>query len=107
MPGTSLNFERIFIMKSNFIAAAVVAVAALTSVAASAETFNSYLFDQMQAPATKTRAEVKSEVVQAQNAGSASSFNGATAQQNLGTPRAEKAGAAPQAAAGIVKTSQQ
>ncbi|WP_431094592.1 DUF4148 domain-containing protein [Polaromonas aquatica] len=94
-------------MKSNFIAAAVVAVAALTSVAASAQTFNTYLFDQMQAPATKTRAEVKSEVLQAQNAGSTSSFNGATAQQNLGTPRAEKAGAAPQAAAEIVKTSQQ
>ena len=94
-------------MKSNFVVAAVVAVAALTSVAASAQTFNTYLFDQMQAPATKTRAEVKSEVLQAQNAGSTSSFNGATAQQNLGTPRAEKAGAAPQAAAEIVKTSQQ
>jgi hypothetical protein len=48
-------------MKSNFIAAAVVAVAALTSVAASAETFNSYLYDQMQAPVTKTRAEVKAK----------------------------------------------
>jgi hypothetical protein len=107
MPGTSLNFERIFIMKSNFIAAAVVAVAALTSVAASAQTFNSYLFDQMQAPATKTRAEVKSDLLQAQNAGSASSYNGATAQQNLAAPRAEKAGAAPQAAAEAVKTSQQ
>ncbi|MEO7886870.1 MAG: DUF4148 domain-containing protein [Polaromonas sp.] len=94
-------------MKSNFIAATVVAVAALTSVAASAETFNSYLFDQMQAPATKTRAEVKSEVVQAQNATSASSYNGATAQQNLSAPRAEKTGTAPQAAAEAVKTSQQ
>ena len=94
-------------MKSNFIAAAVVSVATLTSVAASAQTFNSYLFDQMQAPVTKTRAEVKNEVVQAQNAGSTSSFNGATAQQNLGAPRAEKSGAAPQAAAEIVKTSQQ
>lgn len=94
-------------MKSNFIAASVVAVAALTSVAASAQTFNSYLFDQMQAPATKTRAEVKSDLLQVQNAGSASSYNGATAQQNLGAPRAEKAGAAPQAAAEAVKTSQQ
>lgn len=94
-------------MKSNFIAAAVVAVAALGSVGASAQTFNSYLFDQMQAPVTKTRAEVKSEVLQAQNASSASSYNGATAQQNLGAPRAEKTGTAPQAAAGLVKTSQQ
>ena len=94
-------------MKSNFIAAAVVAVAALSSVAASAETYNSFLFDQMQAPSTKTRAEVKSEVLQAQNANAASSDNGATAQQNLAAPRAEKAGAAPQAAAELVKTSQQ
>ena len=94
-------------MKSNFIAAAVVAVAAFGSVGASAQTFNSYLFDQMQAPASKTRAEVKSEVIQAQNAGSASSYNGATAQQNLSAPRAEKTGAAPQAAAELVKTSAQ
>ncbi len=94
-------------MKSNFIAAAVVAVAALSSVAASAETYNSFLFDQMQAPSTKTRAEVKSEVLQAQNANATSSYNGATAQQNLAAPRAEKAGAAPQAAAELVKTNQQ
>jgi hypothetical protein len=107
MPGTSFNFERIFIMKSNFIAAAVVAVAAFGSVGASAQTFNSFLFDQMQTPATKTRAEVKSEVLQVQNATSASSYNGATAQQNLSAPRAEKAGTAPQAAADLVKTSAQ
>lgn len=94
-------------MKSNFVAAAVVAVAALTSVAASAETFNSYLFDQMKAPVTKTRAEVKAEVVQAQGANSASSYNGVAAQQNLSAPRAEKTGAAPQAAAELVKTSAQ
>jgi len=93
-------------MKSNLIAAAVVAVAALTSVAASAETFNSYLFDQMQAPTTKTRAEVKAEVLQAQREGAsvASSYNGALAQQNLGSPHAERAGAAPQAAADQMKT---
>ena len=94
-------------MKSNFVAAAVVAVAALSSVAASAQTFNSYLFDQMQAPVTKTRAEVKSEVLQVQNANATSSYNGVTAQQNLASPRAEKAGAAPQAAAELVKTNQQ
>jgi opacity protein-like surface antigen len=91
-------------MKSNFVAAAVVAVAALTSVTASAQPLNSFLFEQLQAPSTKTRAEVKSEVVQAQNAGATSSFNGVTAQQNLAAPRAEKAGAAPQAAAELVKT---
>jgi len=94
-------------MKSNFVAAAVVAVAALTSVAASAETFNSYLYDQMKAPVTKTRAEVKAEVVQAQGANSASSYNGATAQQNLAAPRAEKTGAAPQAAAELAKPAAQ
>ena len=94
-------------MKSNFIAAAVVAVAALSSVAASAEPLNAFLLEQMQAPSTKTRAEVKSEMLQAKKANAASSFNGAIAQQNLAAPRAEKAGAAPQAAAELVKTSQQ
>ena len=94
-------------MKSNFIAAAVVAVAALTSVAASAQPLNAFLLDQMKAPATKTRAEVKNEVLQTQTANAASSFNGVTAQQNLAAPRAEKAGAAPQAAAELVKTSAQ
>jgi hypothetical protein len=88
-PETSLNFERIFIMKSNLIATAVVAVAALTSVAASAQTFNSYLFDQMSAPTAKTRAEVKSEIQS--GVASASSFNGANAQRALpAAPAAEK-----------------
>ena len=45
-------------MKSKLIAAAVLSVAALTSVAASADTFNPYLWEQMKAPATRTRAEV-------------------------------------------------
>ena len=94
-------------MKSNFVAAAVVAVAALTSVAASAQPLNSFLLEQLQAPSTKTRAEVKSEVVQAQNAGATSSFNGVTAQQNLAAPRTEKTGTAPQAAAELVKTNAQ
>lgn len=95
-------------MKSNFIGTAVLAVAALTSVAASAETFNSYLFDQMSAPATKTRAEVKAEVLQAQREGAlaGSSYNGAAAQQTVSAPRADKAGASAQAAADLVKTSQ-
>lgn len=96
-------------MKSNFIAAAVVAVAAFTSVAASADTFNPYLFDQMKAPTSRTRAEVKAEVLQAQREGAvaSSSFNGATGQQTAGVFPAEKAGAAPQAAAALSKTSQQ
>jgi len=94
-------------MKSNFVAAAVVAVAALTSVAASAQPLNSFLFEQLQAPSTKTRAEVKSEVVQAQNANATSSFNGVTAQQNLAAPRAEKTGTAPQAAADLAKPAAQ
>jgi hypothetical protein len=94
-------------MKSNFIAAVVVAVAGLTSVAASAEPLNAFLLEQMQLPSTKTRAEVKSEMLQARKANAASSYESATAQQNLTAPRAEKADAAPQAAAEIVKNSQQ
>ena len=87
-------------MKPSLIAATVVAVAALTSVAASAEIYNPYLFDQMQAPATKTRAEVKAEVLQAlrEGAPASSSYNGAS--------QAKKAGAAPQAAPDQVKTSE-
>lgn len=94
-------------MKSNFIAAAVVAVAALSSVAASAQPLNGFLLEQMQAPSSKTRAEVKTEVLQAQNANAASGYNGATAQQNLGAPRAEKTGTAPQAAAELAKPTAQ
>jgi len=78
-------------MKSSLIAAAVVALTALTAVLASADTFNPYLWDQMRAPATKTRAEVKAEVLQA---------------LREGAPRAEKAGAAPQAAPNQVKPSE-
>lgn len=93
-------------MKSKLIATALVAAAALTSFGASAQVFNPWLFDQMAAPATKTRAEVKAEVLQAaQGKVSPSSYNGATAQQNL-SPAAEKTGGQPQADAGFVKTSQ-
>lgn len=95
-------------MKSKFFSAAVLSVAALTSMGASAEIYNSWMFDQMAAPAAKTRAEVKAEVLQAQSgAVSGSAYNGAIAQQKLGTPVAEKAGTAPQASAQAVKTSQQ
>jgi hypothetical protein len=95
-------------MKSKFISAAVLSVAALTSMGASAEIYNSWMFDQMAAPATKTRAEVKAEVLQAQrSAVSGSAFNGATAQRNISAPALEKTGTAPQTAAGQVKTSQQ
>jgi len=62
-------------MKSNFIGAAVVAVAALTSVAASAEAFNPYLWDQMKAPSTRTRAEVRAELLQAQREGYDANLN--------------------------------
>ncbi len=95
-------------MKSNLIAAAVLAASAMTSVAANAQIFNSYLFDQMQTASTKTRAEVKAEVLQAQRDGASpsSAYNGATAQQTLAAPRADKPGTAPQAAADVVKTAQ-
>lgn len=96
-------------MKSKLIASAVVAVAALTSVAASAETFNSYLWDQMRVPSTRTRAEVQAEVLQAQRGGAtaSSSANGATAQQNPGASNGDTSGTASQGAVGVVKSSQQ
>ena len=96
-------------MKSKLISAAVLSVAALTSLGASAQIYNSWMFDQMAAPASKTRAEVKAEVRNAApGAGlaSGSAYNGATAQQNLASPVAEKAGSAPQASSEQVKTSQ-
>ncbi|MDP3796999.1 MAG: DUF4148 domain-containing protein [Polaromonas sp.] len=98
-------------MKSKLIASAVVAVAALTSVAASAQTFNSYLWDQMKVPSTRTRAEVQAEVLQAQRGGatasSSSSSSGATTQQNPGASNGDRPGTAPQGVAGAVKSSQQ
>ena len=96
-------------MKSKLIASAVVAVAALTSVAASAQTFNSYLWDQMKAPSTRTRAEVQAEVLQAQRDGAtaSSSSSGATTRQNPGVSNGDTSGTAPQGAAGVVKSVQQ
>ena len=95
-------------MKSKFISAAVLSVTALTSMGASAEMYNSWMFDQMATLAAKTRAEVKAEVLQEQRgAVSSSAFNGATAQRKINEPVAGKTGAAPQAAAELVKTSQQ
>ncbi len=108
-------------MKSKFISAAVVAVAALTSLGASAETFNSFVFDQMAAPSHKTRAEVKAEIASpvaasvntvaysasnASNASSGSSFYGALAQQNLNQPAVQNDSAQARSHADVVKTSQ-
>ena len=53
-------------MKSKFIFVAVLSVAALASTGTSAEMYNSWMFDQMAAPAAKTRAEVKAEYSAAQ-----------------------------------------
>ncbi|MDB5930588.1 MAG: hypothetical protein JWR60_2295 [Polaromonas sp.] len=102
-------------MKSKLISALVVAAAALTSVAASAQpaqSFNPFLWEQMAAPSTRTRAEVKAEVLQVRQAAgtapSGSAFYGATDAQQLAapaTPAAIKADNA-QAAAAMVKTSQ-
>ena len=68
-PQCQFDFERRFIRKSSFISfemsTAVVAAAALTSGATSAQMFNAYQFDQMKAPATKTRAAVRAEVASA------------------------------------------
>lgn len=98
-------------MKSTLLSAAVLAAAALTSVAASADTFNPYLWDQMKTPSTRTRAEVKAEVLQdrqaAAPAASGSAYNGAIGQPKPGAPKTGQADAAPQAATEMVKTSQQ
>lgn len=92
-------------MKSRTLSAAVLALAAFTSMAASAESFNPYLFDQMKAPTTKTRAEVKAELLQAQREGAVASsgFIGATGQQSIQALRADRAGAAPHAAAAALE----
>lgn len=107
-------------MKSKFISAAVVAVAALTCLGASAETFNSFVFDQMAAPLQKTRAEVKADIAPAAsahvqhaavtNASSGSSYYGALAQQQLDASAAQNANVQAQTQtqlqAGAFKTSQ-
>lgn len=105
-------------MKSKFISAAVVAVAALTSLGASAETFNSFVFDQMAAPSQNTRAEVKADIAPVAaaavrqtaitNAASGSSYYGALAQQQLNASTAQNANVQAQTErqAGAFKTSQ-
>jgi hypothetical protein len=84
------------IMTSRLIASAVLAAAALTSVAASAESFNPYLWDQMKAPATKTRAQVKAELLQAPKDASAtvspSADSSAADPQQPAVSSADKAG---------------
>jgi Domain of unknown function (DUF4148) len=95
-------------MTFKFLASAVLAAAALTSVAASAESFNPYLWDQMKTPATKTRAQVKAELLQAPQDASAtapsSADNAAAGQQNSGAALTGKAGAAPRVSPLSVKT---
>jgi hypothetical protein len=49
-------------MTSKIFASAVLAAAALTSLAASADPLNPYLWEQMKAPSTKTRAQVRAEM---------------------------------------------
>ncbi len=49
-------------MKSVFLPAVVVAVTALTSMNASAELLNQWLFDQMNVSSTQSRTKVKAEV---------------------------------------------
>ena len=80
-------------MKSTSISAAVLSVAALTCMAASAEIYNSWLFDQMAAPVVKTRAEVKAQALQPQpGTVSGAALNSATAQRKVSEPAAEKTG---------------
>jgi Domain of unknown function (DUF4148) len=96
------------IMTSKLLASAVFVAAALTSVGASAETFNPYLWDQMKAPTTKTRAAVKAELLQAPKDASViaspSAYYGAADLQKPDASSAGKAGAATQANARSVKT---
>lgn len=55
-------------MNSKYMSAAVVAVAALTGTNASAEAPNQWLMEQMNMKSNTTRAEVKAEMLQAQQA---------------------------------------
>jgi hypothetical protein len=77
-------------MRSRFVCAAVLAAAGLGSVSASAEMFNPYLFDQMKAPSTRTRAEVRAEMLQEQQR----QGNASAAQKEQGQPAAQEHNAA-------------
>ncbi len=52
-------------MTSKILASAILAAAAMTSLAASADPLNPYLWEQMKTPSTKTRAEVRAELLSA------------------------------------------
>jgi Domain of unknown function (DUF4148) len=80
-------------MRSSFVFSAVLAVAGLSSVSASADMFNPYLFEQMRAPSTRTRAEVRAEMLQEQQRqGSVSAAQ--KEQKELGQPAAQERNAA-------------
>lgn len=70
------------------------AAAVLTAVAAPAETFNSYLWDQMKAPSSRTRAEVQAEVLQDRQGATPvspkTSYTSVTKQQEPSAPKAEQ-----------------
>lgn len=90
-------------MKSKIIAAAVVAATTFASFGASAQVFNSWLFDQASTSTTQTRAEVKNEAKQGHRDQATVSGIGALAQPEA-TRTTEKT--APEArSAGLVKTS--
>lgn len=97
-------------MKTKLLATVVIAASAFTSLGASAEIFNSWAFDQMSTPSTRTRAEVKAEVVQSrQGEGKAATAftGGALAQQDQPAPVAASAPSGPQQASrSLIKTSQ-
>jgi Domain of unknown function (DUF4148) len=80
-------------MKSRFVYAAVLAVAGLGCVSASAEMFNPYLFDQMKAPSTRTRAEVRAEMLQEQHQEQRQS-SASAAQKEPAQPAAQERNAA-------------
>ena len=103
------------LMKSYVTRTAVFAIAALTafSASASAETFNSWIFKQMATPSTRTRAEVRAEVLQGQTparrpasgmASDAQAESAAVARQNASAFPLGKEGAAPQAATDLAKS---
>lgn len=101
-------------MTSKFVAIAFLSVAAWGAAPASAEMFNPWLFDQMAVPSTRTRAEVRAELLQAQQSSrqaqaaapaATSSYDGVLAQQTMGTA-SEKAGASPQASIKPAKTAE-
>lgn len=79
-------------MKSVLLTTVVVAVSALTSMNASAELLNQWLFDQMNVSSTQNRIKVKAEVSQPQQEAKAQAKSDSADLPKAGSTDAVKAG---------------